>query len=106
MLDGIVKRQPGIDDIVDQQDLLSGDVFRQVAEQFYIPGTFLVPPVTAEPDEFHFQRHAVAVELADQVGNENKAALEDTDNHEIALEGAADFFGQFLDPGRDFRFVV
>src|SRR5712692_5440785 len=95
----VVQRQAGVEDVLDQDDVQPLDTGVEVLGQAHLAGRLAALAVAR--DRHEIQRNFQA-DLADQIGEKNRGALQHTDQvHALAAEIAADLAAHLADAALD-----
>ena len=92
---------PRFENVVDQQHVAAHHVVAEVAGDRHRALAHGPGAVARQGHEIDPGAHAGAVQRADEVGGEDKAALENGDNQNIVGHGGGDLAGQRLDARGD-----
>ena len=92
-----LERVAGVEDVVDEQDIVAGQVGQQIQPEFEFPGSRGGAPIAARPDHAHLHG---PFESADQIGDEDDAAGQHADDDQRPLANrAADLARKPVDAG-------
>src|SRR2546426_762375 len=97
--DQSVEGVPRIDDIVDQQDVLTPQLCFRVVQQPDIPTRHRIGAVARRHQEVHLER---PLDAAHEIAQENEASPEETEHQQLTVGvGRGDLLAELADPARD-----
>src|SRR3989454_2102337 len=94
-----VEGLPRIDDILDQEDVLTPQLCFRIVQQANVPTRHRIGAVARGYQEVHLER---PLDAAHEIAQENEASLEETQHQQLTVGvRRGDFLPELADPARD-----